>query len=64
MNGYTDGKMTGNPIQQALRDMNARISFLESVPVFALLATIAALLALSAYILARRWSMARLQYST
>jgi len=57
-------RLTGNPIQQALTDMNTRISFLESVPVFALFLTMGVLAALTVYILGRRWSMERSQYST
>jgi len=60
----TDGKLIGDPIQQALTDMNTRISFLESVPVFALFLTMAVLAGLTALLLARRWSMARTQFST
>lgn len=52
-----------SPIQQALKDMNARISFLENVPVLLLLAMMGALLALSALILARRWSTGRIEFS-
>ena len=57
-------KSPTSPIQQALTDMNTRISFLESVPVFALFLTMGVLAALTALLLARRWSMARTQYST
>ena len=58
------GKLPTSPIQQALADMNTRISFLESVPVFALFLTMAVLAVLTALLLVRRWSMARTQYST
>lgn len=57
------GKSPTNPIQQALADMNTRISFLESVPVFALLLTMAVLAVLTVLLLGRRWSMARTQFS-
>lgn len=64
MREFMGTKSPISPIQQALKDMNERISFLENVPVLLLLAMMGALLALSALILARRWSTGRIQFST